>query len=307
MEWTVDQQSAGQRLDVFLSDRAGITRSRAGALIRQGACTVSGALPHKAGQALRLGQTVSFDPPPPVLPSAAPQPIPLDVLYQDQDLAVVFKPSGMVVHPAPGNPDHTLVNALLYHLQDLSGVGGQLRPGIVHRIDKDTSGLLLVAKNDFSHLCLAQQIKAHTLDRAYLAILQGHMPQDQGRVDAPIARSPSDRKKMAIVPGGRHALTYWRVLQPLRGASLVQARLKTGRTHQIRVHMAALGHPVLGDPLYGPPKPPWPVQGGQLLHAWRLGFVHPSTGEKMLFTAPPEPRFMQWLEKLGGSLPLDLP
>ena len=133
------------------------------------------------------------------------------------------------------------------------------------------------------------------------------MPQDQGRVDAPIARSPSDRKKMAIVPGGRHALTYWRVLQPLRGASLVQARLKTGRTHQIRVHMAALGHPVLGDPLYGPPKPPWPVQGGQLLHAWRLGFVHPSTGEKMLFTAPPEPRFMQWLEKLGGSLPLDLP
>ena len=204
----------------------------------------------------------------------------------------------MVVHPAAGNPDGTLVNALLCHLDGLSGIGGELRPGIVHRIDKDTSGLLLVAKNDKSHVCLSQQIGAHTVERAYLAIVQGAMKAEEGDIDRPIARHPSDRKRMAIVPGGREAFTHWRVLEPLRGATYIEARLKTGRTHQIRVHMASIGHPVLGDPVYGPKKPPYPVEGGQLLHAYKIGFVHPSTGEWMCFTAEPEERFLAWKCKL---------
>lgn len=298
MEWTVDQQSAGQRLDVFLSDRAGITRSRAGALIRQGACTVSGALPHKVGQALRLGQTVSFDPPPPVLPSAAPQPIPLDVLYQDQDLAVVFKPSGMVVHPAPGNPDHTLVNALLYHLQDLSGVGGQLRPGIVHRIDKDTSGLIIAAKNDFAHAALAAQLKDHSLARTYVCIVCGKVKDDSGTIDAPIGRHPADRKKMAVTEkNSRSAVTHWRVLERFSGYTLVECKLETGRTHQIRVHMAYRGHPILGDMVYGHKKPEL-GQDSQCLHAKELRFVHPRTGQLVTVCCELPDYFTALLEKL---------
>ena len=226
------------------------------------------------------------------------QDLPLEVVYQDEDLAVVYKPSGMVVHPAAGNPDGTMVNALMMKLDGLSGIGGELRPGIVHRIDKDTSGLLLVAKNDRSHIMLSEQIKAHTVERAYRAIVIGRLKEPEGDVDGPIGRHPVDRKKMAIVPDGREAHTHWTVLEPLRGATLIEARLTTGRTHQIRVHMASIGHPVLGDPVYGPKKSPYPVTGGQLLHAFRLGFVHPSTGEKMLFEAPPEERFMNWVEKL---------
>ena len=307
MEWTVDDSWEGERLDLFLSEQAGLTRSRAGTLIREGACAVAGTPAAKAGQALKLGQQVVLTIPQVKPARAVAQDIDLDILYQDKDLAVVFKPSGMVVHPAAGNPDGTLVNALLCHLDDLSGIGGEMRPGIVHRIDKDTSGLLLVAKNDFSHVCLAEQIKAHTVERAYLAILVGCMKEETGRVDAPIARHPGDRKKMAIVPGGRRAVTDWRVLENLRGACLIEARLKTGRTHQIRVHMASLGHPVLGDPVYGPKKAPWPVAGGQLLHAYKIGFTHPATGERMLFTAQPEVRFFDWLEKLGGhALPAEI-
>ena len=240
------------------------------------------------------------------LPEAAParveaQDIPLEILYQDADLAVVYKPSGMVVHPAAGNPDGTMVNALLQHLDQLSGIGGEIRPGIVHRIDKDTSGLLLVAKNDFSHASLSEQIKAHSVQRAYMAIVQGGMREACGTVEGPIGRHPSDRKKMAIVPGGRDAVTHWRVLEPLKGATLLECRLTTGRTHQIRVHMASIGHPLLGDPLYGPKKMPYPVQGGQLLHAFRIGFVHPRTGEEMLFEAPPEARFLDWQRRLKLS------
>ena len=204
----------------------------------------------------------------------------------------------MVVHPAAGNPDGTMVNALLKRLDNLSGVGGEMRPGIVHRIDKDTSGLLLVAKNDRSHLILSEQIKTHTVERAYRAILIGRMKEKEGDVSGPIGRHPTDRKKMAIVPGGREAHTHWTVLEELRGATLIEAKLTTGRTHQIRVHMASIGHPVLGDPVYGPKKSPCPVEGGQLLHAFRIGFIHPATGERMLFEAPPEPRFTNWLEKL---------
>lgn len=298
MTRTIPAENAGERLDVFLAREADITRSRAGTLIREGAVCVQGEVQTKTGYALRTGETVQWEVPEPAPAHIDAQDIPLRIVYQDDDLAVVYKPSGMVVHPAAGNPDGTLVNALLMHLDGLSGIGGEIRPGIVHRIDKDTSGLLLVAKNDKSHVALAEQIQVHSIERAYKAIVIGGMRADEGDVDAPIGRHPSDRKKMAIVPDGREARTHWRVLEPLRGATLLECTLYTGRTHQIRVHMASLGHPVLGDPVYGPKKSPYPVTGGQLLHAFRLGFVHPSTGKAMLFEAEPEPRFEQWRKKL---------
>ena len=299
MEWTLDERSDGQRLDVFLSECAGVTRSRAASIIKSGGAWVDGKPETKAGFALKRGMLVRFEIPEPQPVNAVAQDIALEIRYQDQDLAVVYKHSGMVVHPAAGNHDGTMVNALLHHLTDLSGIGGELRPGIVHRIDKDTSGLLLVAKNDFSHAVLSEQIKAHTVERAYLAIVQGNLKEDSGAVDGPIGRHPTDRKRMAIVPGGRSAHTDWKVLRRLRGSTLIEAKLTTGRTHQIRVHMASIGHPVVGDPVYGPKKPPIEVPGGQLLHAFRLGFTHPTTGERMLFEAPPEKRFLDMLEKLS--------
>ncbi len=289
---------AGERLDTFAAELAEITRSRAGALIREGRVFVDGAAQAKPGFKLKPGAEVRVEIPPAAPAAAEPEDIDLEILYQDDDLAVVFKPAGMVVHPAAGNESGTLVNALLRHLDNLSGIGGEIRPGIVHRIDKDTSGLLLVAKNDRAHVALSEQIKAHTVQRAYRAIVIGGFREDEGVVNGPIGRHPTDRKRMAIVPGGREAETRWRVLERLRGATLIEARLTTGRTHQIRVHMASIGHPVLGDPVYGPKKSPYPVQGGQLLHAFCIGFVHPSTGEQMLFEADPEPRFTFWLEKL---------
>lgn len=297
----IDENQAGERLDVLTAALADVTRSRAGTLIRDGLVLVGGVPQTKAGFKPRCGDELRVE-----LPEAAParveaQDIPLEILYQDADLAVVYKPSGMVVHPAAGNPDGTMVNALLQHLDRLSGIGGEIRPGIVHRIDKDTSGLLLVAKNDFSHASLSEQIKAHSVQRAYMAIVQGGMRQECGTVEGPIGRHPSDRKKMAIVSGGRDAVTHWRVLEPLKGATLLECRLTTGRTHQIRVHMASIGHPLLGDPLYGPKKMPYPVQGGQLLHAFRIGFVHPRTGKEMLFEAPPEARFLDWQRRLKLS------
>ena len=297
----IDENQAGERLDVLTAALADVTRSRAGTLIRDGLVLVGGVPQTKAGFKPRCGDELRVE-----LPEAAParveaQDIPLEILYQDADLAVVYKPSGMVVHPAAGNPDGTMVNALLQHLDRLSGIGGEIRPGIVHRIDKDTSGLLLVAKNDFSHASLSEQIKAHSVQRAYMAIVQGGMRQESGTVEGPIGRHPTDRKKMAIVSGGRDAVTHWRVLEPLKGATLLECRLTTGRTHQIRVHMASIGHPLLGDPLYGPKKMPYPVQGGQLLHAFRIGFVHPRTGKEMLFEAPPEARFLDWQRRLKLS------
>ena len=297
-EWTVTMDEAGARLDLFLSEKAGLTRSRVEKLIRDGQAQVDGAQAAKPGQALKSGQSVALEVNEAQPVEILPQDLPLQVIYQDADLAVVMKPSGMVVHPAAGNPDGTMVNALMMKLDGLSGIGGEIRPGIVHRIDKDTSGLLLVAKNDRSHLILAEQIREHSVERAYKAILIGRLKQPEGDVDGPIGRHPTDRKKMAIVPGGKPAHTHYRVLEELRGASLIEARLTTGRTHQIRVHMASLGHPVLGDPVYGPKKSPYPVEGGQLLHAYKLGFTHPTTGERMLFEAEPEPRFNQWLCRL---------
>lgn len=299
--WTVDADSDGMRLDVYLARTGLVTRSRALSLLKEGRVTVDGRAQEKAGFPLKTGMAVEMVIPQAVPAAAQPEDLPLRVLYQDADLAVIYKPSGLVVHPAAGNPDHTLVNALLYHLTDLSGIGGEMRPGIVHRIDKDTSGLLLVAKNDRSHVFLSEQIKAHTVNRVYMALVQGNLKDDEGRVDAPIGRSPKDRKKMAIVEGGRSAVTFYKVVERFDRACLIEARLTTGRTHQIRVHMASLGHPVLGDPLYGPKRPPYPVEGGQLLHACQIGFVHPTTGEKMLFRADPEPRFWDWLAKLRNG------
>ena len=296
--FTVQPEQAGERLDVLVAAALDVTRSRAGGLIKDGKVLVNGAAQAKAGFKLRAGDEIRAEIPEAEPSSVEAQDIHIDILYQDADLAVVYKPSGMVVHPAAGNADGTLVNALLMHLDQLSGIGGEIRPGIVHRIDKDTSGLLLVAKNDKSHVSLSEQIKAHSVQRAYMAIVQGSMKQDIGSVEGPIGRHPTDRKKMAIVPGGREATTHWRVIEPLRGATLLECRLTTGRTHQIRVHMSSIGHPLLGDPVYGPKKMPYPVSGGQLLHAFRLGFVHPTTGEEMLFEAPPEERFLDWQRRL---------
>ena len=289
---------SADRLDVLAAACADVTRSRAGTLIKDGCVSVNGNPQTKAGFKVSIGDRIDVTVPPAAPCAAEAQDIDIDVVYEDDDLAVVFKPSGMVVHPAAGNPDGTLVNALMHRLSSLSGIGGELRPGIVHRIDKDTSGLLLVAKNDFAHLSLSEQIKEHSVQRAYLAIVQGRMREESGFVEGPIGRHPVDRKKMAIVPNGREARTNWRVLEELRGASLLECVLTTGRTHQIRVHMTSIGHPLLGDPLYGPKKMPYPVQGGQLLHAFRIGFVHPRTGEEMLFEAPPEARFLEWQRKL---------
>lgn len=288
------------RLDTVFAAAWDVTRSRAGSLIKDGLVLVNGTPQTKAGFSLKAGDRLEAELPEPVPADVEAQDLPLTVVYEDADVAVVYKPSGMVVHPAAGNPDGTLVNALLARLDGLSGIGGELRPGIVHRIDKDTSGLLLVAKNDRAHVSLSEQIAAHQVDRVYKAIVIGHMKQESGTVDAPIGRHPTDRKKMAIVPDGRPARTDWRVLEELKGATLLECVLSTGRTHQIRVHMASLGHPVLGDPVYGPKKSPYPVEGGQLLHAGRIGFTHPVTGAHKIFESEPEERFLYWLNKLKG-------
>lgn len=293
------------RLDVLVAEACDLTRSRVSGLIKEGRVSVSGEPRAKSGYIVRAGESVTLDLPEPAPARAEAQDIDIDILYQDSELAVVFKPSGMVAHPAAGNPDGTLVNALLARLDSLSGIGGELRPGLVHRIDKDTSGLLLIAKNDRAHAALSKQISEHTVERAYWAIVQGRMRELSGEVNAPIGRSPKDRKKMAIVEGGRDAVTHWRADEELTGATLIECALSTGRTHQIRVHMASIGHPVLGDPAYGFKKPAFAVAGGQLLHAYKIGFIHPATGEKMLFSSKPEARFIKWYKKLGGQAHAD--
>lgn len=298
MQYTADKAI---RLDEFVKENAQITRSRAQKLIEDGHILIDGVLPTKSGQMLRPGQCITIEIPAPVEMTAVAQDIPIDIIYQDDYLAVVNKPCGMVVHPAAGNPDGTMVNALLGKLDHLSGIGGELRPGILHRIDKDTTGLLLVAKNDEAHTALSAQIAAHTMGRVYLAILQGVLKQDEGDVDAPIGRHPTDRKKMAIVRGGREAQTHYKVLERLRGATLIEARLRTGRTHQIRVHMASLGHPVMGDPLYGPHKCPLSGLDHQLLHACRIAFDHPADGARLTFAVEPPEEFLTYYEKLGGD------
>lgn len=251
--------------------------------------------PVKPKYKLAVGDVVTIEPEKPQKIDLVPENIPLDIVYEDDDVIVVNKPQGMVVHPAPGHPDHTLVNALLYH-SPLSTINGEFRPGIVHRIDKDTSGLLMVAKNDMAHRSLAAQLKAKTNEREYVALVHGVIKEDQGTIDAPLCRSPKDRKKQAVVADGRHAVTHFKVLKRYQHYTLVSCRLETGRTHQIRVHMKYIGHPLAGDPLYGPRKT---LPGnGQYLHARLLGFKHPRTGKQLTFTAPLPSYFQKMLDKL---------
>lgn len=251
--------------------------------------------PVKPKYKLAVGDVVTIEPEKPKKIDLVPENIPLDIVYEDDDVIVVNKPQGMVVHPAPGHPDHTLVNALLYH-SPLSTINGEFRPGIVHRIDKDTSGLLMVAKNDMAHRSLAAQLKAKTNEREYVALVHGVIKEDWGTIDAPLGRSPKDRKKQAVVADGRHAVTHFKALKRYQHYTLVSCRLETGRTHQIRVHMKYIGHPLAGDPLYGPRKT---LPGnGQYLHARLLGFKHPRTGKQLTFTAPLPSYFQKMLDKL---------
>lgn len=295
---TAGPEAAGERLDSFLTARLpGLTRSAAARLIETGQVLVDGKPARKSAK-LAGGETVEVTLPDPEPADALPQDIPLDVVYEDDDVIVVNKPSGLVVHPAPGHPDGTLVNALLHHCGgSLSGVGGELRPGIVHRIDRDTSGLIIAAKNDAAHQALAAQLADHTLARTYEAVAAGSFREDAGTVDAPIGRCLSDRKKMAVVPNGKRAVTHWEVLERFPGYTYVRCRLETGRTHQIRVHMAHLGHPIYGDTVYGGKKPV-PGLTGQCLHAVGLRFVHPRTGETVELSCPLSGEFQALLEKL---------
>jgi len=300
---TVSPEQAGQRLDKFLSTGLdGVTRSAVEKYIAQGLVTKDGVSLSKSHR-VEPGEVLSVEIPDPKPLSVEPEAIPLSIIYEDEDLLVVNKPKGMVVHPAPGHPDHTLVNALLAHCgASLSGINGVLRPGIVHRIDKDTSGLLMVAKNDFAHQSLAAQIQAHTFTRVYESVVHGVVKEDSGTVDAPIGRHPVDRKRMAVTQkASRNAVTHFTVLARYRAFTHVRCKLETGRTHQIRVHMAYMGHPVAGDPLYGPKKPA-PGLDGQCLHARVIGFVHPRTGEYMEFTSPLPDYFTAFLKRLGEPI-----
>ncbi len=287
------------RLDAFVASETELSRTQAQRLIHAGAIRLNGAAA-KPNAAIVPGDCVEIDYPEPEPLDVLAEDIPLDVLYEDADLLVIDKPQGMVVHPAPGHASGTLVNALLFHIRDLSGIGGALRPGIVHRLDRMTSGLLVVAKNDASHRSLAMQFQAHSARRSYVALVDGNIREDAGTIDAPIARHPIDRKRMAIAPGGREAVTRWRVVERLGQYTLLQLELETGRTHQIRVHLASMRHPVSGDDVYGRPKRPFGLEG-QALHGYRLLFLHPRDGRVMTFYAPPPAYFTEAFRRAGGT------
>ena len=299
LELSVDPADAGSRLDKYLSDNIpDLSRSAVAKLMENGKITVGDRTVSKsrktaAGDLI----TVELDDPQPV--DVIPEDIPLDIVYEDEHLLVVNKPKGMVVHPAPGNYSGTLVNALMFHCgQNLSGINGEIRPGIVHRIDKDTSGLLAVAKSDAAHNGLSAQISSHSFTREYLAVAYGNIREDERAVDAPIGRHKTDRKRMCVTQlNSRNAVTHITVLERFKGFTFIKCRLETGRTHQIRVHLAYIGHPIAGDPVYGPSKVITSLNG-QCLHAARLGFVHPISGEYMEFTADPPKVFADFLDKL---------
>ncbi|WP_405357440.1 RluA family pseudouridine synthase [Ruminococcus sp.] len=303
LDLTVSAEHAGERLDKFLSDSVeGLSRSSLTKLIEDGKVTV-GEKAVKKNYKIADGDciTVLIDDPKPV--DIIPEDIPLDIVYEDEHLLVVNKPKGMVVHPAPGNYSGTLVNALMYHCGDhLSGINGELRPGIVHRIDKNTSGLLAVAKSDIAHAGLSEQIKEHSFTRRYLAICYGNIKEDERTVDAPIGRHKIDRKKMCVTQlNSKPAITHIKVLERYQGFTYIECRLETGRTHQIRVHLASIGHPIAGDDVYGPSKVITSL-GGQCLHAYQLGFIHPVTGEYIEFIADPPESFIRFREKLRSRM-----
>ena len=303
-ELLVLPEEDGQRLDKFLSERLEeLTRTAAEKLAISGKVCKSGVALSKSYK-VRAGDCIAVTIPAPVEAEVLPEAIPLDIVYEDADLLVVNKPKGMVVHPAAGNPSGTLVNALLAHCGDsLSGIGGVIRPGIVHRIDKDTSGLLIACKNDGAHQAIAAQLKEHSVTRRYLAIVHGQMKEERGVIHAPVGRNPRDRMKMAVVAsGGKDAVTHYQVVKQWEKYDLVQCRLETGRTHQIRVHMAHCRHPLAGDYVYGPDPCPVKLMGvtweGQALHAGVFGFVHPTTSRYMEFQAPPPDYFAALMERM---------
>ena len=304
LDFVIADDHVGERLDKYLSDQAeNLSRSAASRLIEDGKVTV-GEKTVKKNYKIAGGDriTVLIDDPKPV--DIIPEDIPLDIVYEDEHLLVVNKPKGMVVHPAPGNYSGTLVNALMYHCGDhLSGINGELRPGIVHRIDKNTSGLLAVAKSDIAHAGLSEQIKEHSFTRRYLAICYGNIKEEERTVDAPIGRHKTDRKRMCVTQlNSKPAVTHIKVLERYNGFTYIECRLETGRTHQIRVHLSSIGHPIAGDDVYGPSKVITAL-GGQCLHAYQLGFIHPVTGEYIEFTADPPESFLRFREKLRkGSL-----
>ncbi|MBQ8409216.1 MAG: RluA family pseudouridine synthase [Clostridia bacterium] len=308
---SVDSADVGERIDRFVSEKEDCSRALAVKLIENGSITVCGKATVK-NYKLRMGDLVQIVYPEPTCDEALPEDIPLDVVYEDGDIIVINKPKGMIVHPATGIYTGTLVNALLYHCKDsLSGIGGVIRPGIVHRIDKDTSGLLVVAKNDEAHLCLSEQLKTHEVSRVYHAIAIGNIKEDKGTVDRPIGRHPADRKKMAVVTDparqAREAITHFEVMErfeiPTGRFTYVKCKLETGRTHQIRVHLSSVGHPLMGDLVYGGGNTKFEASSkelisGQCLHAKELELTHPRTGEKMRFSTELPREFTELLEKL---------
>lgn len=288
-------KESGIRLDKALADLTELSRSQANEAIKNGNILVNGKAV-KAKYSVKEGDLVTYDLPEPEVLEYEAEDIPLDIVHEDDDVAVVNKPQGMVVHPSVGHTSGTLVNALMYHIHDLSSINGVVRPGIVHRIDKDTSGLLMIAKNDRAHQALAEELKDKKSLRKYLAIVHGNISNDRGVIEAPIGRSEKDRKKQAVMAKGKPAVTHFKVLERFGNYTLVELTLETGRTHQIRVHMAYIGHPVAGDPLYGPRKT---LKGnGQFLHAQTLGFTHPTTGESLRFSVEPPAIFQETLETL---------
>ena len=299
LNYVVSDGQSGIRIDRYLSDsNEDLSRSYIQKLLKEQKVTVQGTFV-KANYKVQAGDVITVEVPDMTEPDILPEDIPLDILYEDEDVLVVNKPKGMVVHPSAGHTTGTLVNAIMAHCKEnLSGINGVLRPGIVHRIDKDTTGALLVCKNDNAHRDLAMQLKVHSIKRRYRAIVAGVIKENEGTIEGPIGRHPVDRKKMAInYKNGKEAVTHYRVLERFPNATYVECRLETGRTHQIRVHMTSIGHPLLGDEVYGSGKNPYHLQG-QTLHAMILGFVHPSTGEYMEFTAPLPEYFEKLLEKL---------
>lgn len=299
--FTAEEDNANQRIDVYLASKfSDVSRSYIQELIKKGSALVNGKIV-KSNYKLKTGDNVAFEFPDNEKLKVDAENIPLDIVYEDRDIIVVNKPQGMVVHPAPGNYNGTLVNALLYHCHDLSGINGVLRPGIVHRIDKDTSGVIVVAKNDAAHKKLAYQLKEHSMNRVYKALVEGIIKDDEGTVDEPLGRHPVERIKIAVVKNGRRAVTHYKVIERYKNNTLIECKLETGRTHQIRVHMAYIGHPLVGDPVYGYKKQKFNLKG-QMLHAQKLGFIHPRTGKYVEFNS----ELPAYFEKIIGILKNEL-
>ncbi|KGK86156.1 RluA family pseudouridine synthase [Clostridium sp. HMP27] len=300
-KFLITEENKSKRLDTFLTENFdGKSRSFIQGLIEKEEVLVNSNI-KKSNYKLRVGDEVQVNIPDPTHVNIEPEDIPIDIIYEDSDVIVVNKPQGMVVHPAPGNYEGTLVNALLNHCSDLSGINGVARPGIVHRIDKDTSGILVVAKNDNAHNKLSEQFKEHSITRVYLALVEGIIKEDEGTIDAPLARHPKERIKIAIVPSGRRAVTHYKVIKRFKEHTLVQCKLETGRTHQIRVHMCHIGHPLVGDPVYGYKKQKFNLEG-QMLYAQKLGFIHPKTNEYIEFQCDIPSYFKNVLDILEKQL-----